>query len=108
MTRNQAIVALKAKIDAARALTVVAAPALQPRELFLQIGQRRYQVASFEQASDMFCTARDASGLGASEIEERALIVSNTGVILAHVSYNGRVWAGPEYVADATPLYDNR
>jgi hypothetical protein len=75
--------------------------------MFLQIGRRRYQVATFEQASLMFCAARDASGEGASTIPAPT-IVDERGDIIGHVSYNGRVWPGGSYVADAQPLYDNR
>jgi hypothetical protein len=74
------------------------------KTMFLQIGKRRYQVASFENASQMFCKARDASGYGASKIKS-PLIVDENGVPIARVSYNGRVWAGAEYVPDAVPLY---
>jgi hypothetical protein len=75
--------------------------------MFLQIGRRRYQVATFEQASLMFCAARDASGEGASTIPSPK-IVDERGEVIGHVSYNGRVWAGASYVPDAQPLYDNR
>ncbi len=32
-------------------------------------------------------------------------ISGDLGEIVAHVSYNGKVWAGAEYVAGASPLY---
>jgi hypothetical protein len=56
--------------------------------LFLQVGRKRYQVASFEQASAMFCLARDKSGNGASKIKS-PLIVDENGSVIGHVSYNG-------------------
>jgi hypothetical protein len=96
MTRNQAIAALKAKLDAqrgARALEVVAAPALQPQELFLQVGRKRYQVASIAQAVEMHNDARDASEHGASKFP-RVTIVNAHGAHLYGISYNGRVWDG--------------
>jgi hypothetical protein len=74
-------------------IQVVAPPKLQPQELFLQIGRKRYQVESIEQAVAMFEKARDVSGLGASQMP-RATIVSNTGTHLYGISYNGRVWDG--------------
>jgi hypothetical protein len=72
MTRKQALAisALKIKIDAMQMLQVVEAPKLQPQELFLQIGRKRYQVASIQQA------------------------VNNHGTHLYGISYNGRVWGG--------------
>ena len=77
------------------------------RPLFIQIGRRRYQVASFAQASQMYCRARDAHGEGASKTPS-ALIVDEHGAEVASVSYNGRVWPAAEWRADMRPLYDNR
>lgn len=74
--------------------------------MFLQIGQRRYSVASFEQASQMFERARDACGEGASKTPT-PLIVDETGAVIAHLSYNGRVWPGREWAPDVAPLFDN-
>jgi len=78
--------------------------------LFIQIARRRYEVTSLRQASEMFVKARDASGLGASEVPP-ALLVRASGSTFGYVSYNGRVWPGsPSDPYDATrvPLYDNR
>lgn len=77
------------------------------KPMFIQIRRKRYQVASFEAASVMFCAARDASGNGASKTPSPR-IVDEAGNVIAHISYNGRVWAGADYVPDAAPLYDNR
>lgn len=75
----------------ARSIKVVAAPALRPQELFLQIGRKRYQVASVDEAVAKYTAARDASGLGASQMP-RVTIVDAQGDHLYSVSYNGRVW----------------
>jgi hypothetical protein len=75
--------------------------------MFLQIGCKRYQVATFEEASRMFCAARDKAGEGASRTPS-PLIVDGQGAVIGHVSYNGRVWAGATYVSGAKPLWDNR
>jgi hypothetical protein len=77
--------------------------------LFLQIGRKRYEVADLEQASRMFCAARDKSGLGMSRISE-PLITDEHGTVVAYVSYNGRVWAGApqDWNVDSKPIYDNR
>jgi hypothetical protein len=78
------------------------------KPMFLQVGAKRYQVATFQQASEMFCKARDASGLGGSKIKT-PLLVGEAGEVVGYVSYNGRVWAGSpqEWAADRAPLYDN-
>jgi hypothetical protein len=75
--------------------------------MFLQIGRKRFQIATFEEASRMFCAARDEAGEGASRTPT-PLIVDERGVVIGHVSYNGRVWAGANYFPDSRPLYDNR
>lgn len=72
--------------------------------LFIQIGRKRYEVQSFEQASVMFCQARDKSGLGASGVKD-PLIVDERGQTVAHVSYNGRVWPGKSWQPGIQPLY---
>lgn len=73
------------------------------KTLTLTIGKRRYQVASIEEASRMFCAARDKSGFGASKTP-KPLIYNADGSLLGHISYNGRVWAGRDYIPNATPL----
>jgi hypothetical protein len=68
---------------------------------------KAYQVASYAQASQMFCIARDKAGEGASNTPS-PLIVDDAGSVIAHVSYNGRVWPAEAWTVDAIPLYDNR
>lgn len=82
-----------------------ASPKTIARSMFLQVGSRRYVVASFEQASRMVCQARDASGMGASEMGSKFDIFDDAGNGIAYVSYNGRVWPGTEYQAGAVALY---
>lgn len=76
--------------------------------LFVEVGRKRYQIQTYKQASDMWCRARDQHGGGASEIPGLN-IVTEAGAVVAHVSYNGRVWAGPcgNWKPGAVPLYDN-
>lgn len=74
-----------------RTLTITAAPVKQPQELFLQVGRKRYQVASIEQAVAMHNEAREASEHGASKFP-RVTIVNANGAHLYDISYNGRVW----------------
>ena len=94
-SRKQMVANLKARIDGgdfrAPMLEIVPAPVKQPRELFLQIGKKRYQVASIEQAVAMYTTARDAAEHGASKMPS-VTIVGSTGIFLYRISYNGRVW----------------
>lgn len=75
--------------------------------LFIQVGRRRYQVDGLQQASEMYCAARDASGKGASKTPDGKIVTAN-GTLVARVSYNGRVWPPEAYRADQQPLYDNR
>ena len=71
----------------------VAPPAKRPQELFLQVGRKRYQVASIAEAVAMHNEARDASEHGASKFP-RVTIVNAHGTHLYGISYNGRVWDG--------------
>ena len=70
---------------------------LANKAMFLQIGGKVYQIASFAQASQMFCIARDRHGEGASNTPS-PLIVDDAGSIIAHdpttVEY-GRAIRGP-------------
>lgn len=59
---------------------------------FLVIGRYKIEVETYRDASLTFCVFRDKLGEGASNTPQ-AYIVDDTGVI-AHVSYNGRVWEG--------------
>jgi hypothetical protein len=77
------------------------------KTMFLEIGCKRFQINSYEEASRMFCAARDKTGEGASRTPSPT-IVDERGDVIARVSYNGRVWTGATYVPDAVPLYDNR
>lgn len=71
-------------------MQIVAAPTKRPQELFLQIGRKRYQVASIADAQAKYEAARDASGFGASQMP-RVTITDRSGSYLATVMYNGRV-----------------
>ncbi len=70
--------------------------------LSIQIGRKRYPVASLAEASAMFCAARDKSGFGASRTPDPKIFEGDKQI--AYISYNGRVWAGSKYVPNATPL----
>lgn len=83
-------------------LTLAARPAL-----YMQIGRKRYQVASLQEASEMFCAARNKSDLGASRTPD-VTIVNERGETVGRVSYNGRVWPAVKWTPDQKPIYDNR
>jgi hypothetical protein len=72
-------------------LEVVAPPPKLPRQMFLQIGRMRYEVASIGEAVNMYCEARRASGLSASEMP-RVQITAADGFHLYSIHYNGSVW----------------
>ena len=74
-------------------------------QLFIEIGRRRYQVADFRQASEMFCAARDRAGEGASKTPWPNIVTAD-GRVVARVSYNGRVWPPEEWHRDQVSLYD--
>lgn len=56
-------------------------------------GEPLTPVTSFKEASHIYQDRRDDSGEGASTFDF-GKVVGSGGKILAHVSYNGRVWAG--------------
>lgn len=70
--------------------------------MLLVFGKRRVEVATVEEASKIFCAARDKSGKGARGWPNGAIF--EVGKQTAYLSYNGRVWAGTSYQPDAQPL----
>ena len=78
-----------------------------PSPLFIELGWKRYEVASLADASQKFCRARDAYGRGGSETPE-GRIVDERGTLVARISYNGRVWPPQAWTSGMVPLYDNR
>jgi len=73
--------------------------------LSLDVCGRRYPVATLADASAMVCAARDAAGIGASQLPV-PVIYDGAGRAVAHVSYNGRVWPGAAWREGDAPLYD--
>lgn len=68
--------------------------------LTMVVGKRRYSVSSLAEASAMFCAARDKAGTGASRTPT-PMVYNAAGDLVAHISYNGRVWSG--HPRDWTP-----
>lgn len=77
--------------------------------LYMQIGRKRYQITSFQEASEKFSAARERFGKGASKTPT-PLLINQRGDVIGYVSYNGRVWSGmpSEWQSGQKPLFDNR
>lgn len=73
--------------------------------IFLQIGRVRYQVESIDQASEMFCRARDESDLGSRETPDGRVVTAD-GKPVARISYNGRVWPPEKWTPGMKPLLE--
>jgi hypothetical protein len=82
--------------------------------LFLKVGSKQWPIDSYKQASEVYEKVRDAADATATGATgpkmPDAIIVDGTGKQVAHISYNGRVWAGTalDQRPGAKPLYDNR
>lgn len=68
-------------------------------------------VHSWQHASEIWGDALSSAGIpGASQVVEMPVITDATGAVIAHVSYNGRVWSGHghDWRPGAVPVYDPR
>ena len=70
------------------------------------VNGKTFPATSLAQVSKAYLDTIAALGLGSSQVP-KCLIVDR-GRVLAHVSYNGRVWPGDpqSWTADLRPLYD--
>lgn len=77
--------------------------------LYAKVGKRVHIIETYEQASRAYRSTIERLGLGASQTP-RCRICDHTGHVVAHVSYNGRVWAGDvgTWKPGDSPLYDPR
>ena len=75
-------------------------------QLTVIVGSRRIPVTSIAEASAIFCAARDHFGLG-GDYTPTPEIVDSSGTVIAHISYNGRIWPGDDlsWTPDTAPLY---
>lgn len=79
--------------------------------MMVVVGMRRgipvcRTVADYREASE---AVRKAIGSKPSSLVHRGIgNIADGGKIIAHVSYNGRVWAGTEWKPGMVPLYDTR
>lgn len=70
----------------------------------LTIGRRfSATVDSFEAASQLYASKRNASGLGGSKWPTGRIV--RDGQTIALVSYNSKVWPPEEWTSSSTPLY---
>lgn len=63
-------------------------------------------VASYKEASE--AVRKFIGDRGASQCPRGMGLIADGGAIVAHVSFNGRVWAGREWQPGMVPLYDPR
>jgi len=75
----------------------------------VRVGRKSFAFTSLEQVSESYRATIDRLGLGASNTP-KCDIIDARGDVIAHVSYNGRVWRGHrnEWKSGATPIYDPR
>lgn len=75
--------------------------------LFLQVGERRWPVASIQDASHKFSAVRDRMGVGGSGMPP-AVIVGGGGEPRYRISYNGKVWAsdGRDWQPGDVPVFN--
>lgn len=74
---------------------------------YATVGRTAFPVESWAQVSGAYRDLCNHLGVGASQAP-KCLILDDRHRVFAHVSYNGRVWAGEHYVAGDRPIYDPR
>jgi hypothetical protein len=89
-------------------LALMAAPSDKDMpKLALRINADRNVTAvkDWAEASAIWAKMREEGGFGMSNMPNVTIIDLNTGMQVAYVSYNGRVWPGVQWSPDAKPLY---
>ncbi len=74
-------------------------------DLFVDVGGGPLPYLGAVHASRAFRHTIDQMGLGASQTPP-CRIVDGGGKVVGWISYNGRVWAGEGYCANAVPIFD--
>lgn len=71
------------------------------------VGRRTHPVTCWRDVSEAYRRTIDALDLGASRAP-RCDILDSEGNVVAHCSYNGRIWAGSrhDWQPGSAPLYD--
>lgn len=77
---------------------------MQLTTLRARVGRSLYPVMSWQQVSDAYLHALNKTNLGASQAP-RCEIINPKGEVVAHVSYNGKVWPGQRWTSGDKPLY---
>lgn len=68
-------------------------------------GQKGKKVSSLKEASDLYCAARDR-GIGRGASRFRPGEIHENGMLIARISYNGKVWPPEEWHSGQVPLLD--
>lgn len=76
-------------------------------ELQAVINGKGFPVESWKQVSDAYRRTIEHLGLGASNTPE-CTIVTPQGQVVAHCSFNGKIWAGGcwHWTPGSVPIYD--
>lgn len=72
--------------------------------LYATIGKSKIQVQSWEQVSKAYRSTIEKLGIGASQTPP-CYVIDQSGSVVAHVSYNGKVWHGPSWTSGSEPIY---
>ena len=75
-----------------------------PFAMYARCGNAEYRVESWRQVSEAYRATLDRLGFGARDAPP-CQIFDRAGRIVAHVSYNGKVWSGAGWDQYKTPLY---
>jgi hypothetical protein len=70
----------------------------------LKVGRKLFPFPGAVEASRVYCATIERLGVGGSKAPRCLIIDGKT--IVGHVSYNGKVWAGAQYVPGAPPVYN--
>lgn len=73
--------------------------------LTFKIRSQSFTAATLKEASEIYCRERDDSGEGASTFSP-ANVRDGGKKMVAHISYNGKVWKSPHLGIDGTLLYN--
>ncbi|MDD5540740.1 MAG: hypothetical protein PHG61_08620, partial [Candidatus Marinimicrobia bacterium] len=80
-----------------------------PAALFVTIGDRRYPVKSFAEASEKYRAVIDTLGVGVSKVPAKYMepkITDAAGKVIGHIAYNGKVFPGRRWKSGDKPIYN--
>lgn len=70
-----------------------------------QPGYPDFTAATWADASRLYSQRRERTGLGTSGFPEGNILID--GILIARISYNGRIWPLGSWSTDVQPIYDN-